>query len=358
MQPSDSPLARDFFDEEWKTATSTVGAVPPDFVPLPVQNLVPGKEVPFEVLLRTRAEGRVGDQFKTCCLPGQRFEPGWLDKFQDAGISRVYFRQQDQTQVFAYLNQHLPVILIDDKLSVKEKADRVADITYFWVNQFFTTTQARVAQHLKQGFEYVDHLLRFIRQDHYHRHWLVDLYRYDQNLYSHSLNTSLLCMAFANYLGWEDRKICELGRGALLHDLGMVRVPASILTKTDRLSEEEWEVVKKHPHQGFVLLKTMSPMSREALLIVLQHHENGDGSGYPEGLKMARIHLLARVMRLIDSFEALVSPRSWRLGNPPIQALWIMRQEWQASGIFDAGLLSEFIKFIAGQEQEGKENRG
>jgi HD-GYP domain-containing protein (c-di-GMP phosphodiesterase class II) len=358
VQQSDPTLARDFFDEEWKTTTSKAGAAPPDFVPLPVQNLVPGREVPFEVLVRTRAEGREGDQFKTCCLPGEKFEPGWLDKFQDAGISRVYFRHQDQPRVFAYLNQHLPVILIDDNLPVREKAERVADITYFWVNQLFTNTQGLVAQHLEQGFEYVDHLLRFIRQDHYQRHWLLDLYRYDQNLYSHSLNTSLLAMAFANYLGWEERKIGEMGRGALLHDLGMIRVPPAILGKRGSLSEEEWEVVKKHPYHGFVLLKTLSPISREALLVVLQHHENGDGSGYPEGLKMGRIHPLARMMRLIDSFEALVSPRNWRPGNPPSQALWIMRQEWQTSGIFDAGLLAEFIKFIAGQEQQEKENRG
>ena len=84
--------------------------------------------------------------------------------------------------------------------------------------------------------------------------------------------------------------------------------------------------------------------------MVLYHHERMDGSGYPDGLKMAKIHPLARVMRLIDSFEALVSPRSWRPGHPPAEALWIMRQDWQESGMFDAGLLAEFIKFIAEEE--------
>jgi HD-GYP domain-containing protein (c-di-GMP phosphodiesterase class II) len=90
-------------------------------------------------------------------------------------------------------------------------------------------------------------------------------------------------------------------------------------------------------------------MSREALLMVLHHHENGDGSGYPEGLKLVSIYPLARVLRLIDSFEALASPRSWRAGHPPAQFLWIMRQDWQRSGMFDVSLLVEFIRFIAGE---------
>jgi len=349
LPQSDSPIVKDFFAEEWKTTTSAVGVASSDYVPLPIQNLIPGQEVPFEVLVRTGASGPAGDQFQTCCLPGQKFEPVWLAKLQEAGINRVYFQQQDQALVFSYLNQGLPLVLNDDSLSVKEKAERVADVTYVWVNQFFTNTQAQVVQQLKQGFEYVDHLLTFIRQDHYHRHWLLDLYRHDQTLYSHCLNTSLLAMAFARYLNWEDRKIRELGRGALLHDIGMTRVPMAIMTKKGKLTEDEREVVEKHPHAGFVMLKTLSLMSRESLLMVLQHHENGDGSGYPDGLKMSKIHLLARVMRLIDSFEALVSPRSWRPGHPPAQALWIMRQDWQRSGMFDAGLLAKLIKFIAGE---------
>ncbi len=351
MQKSGSPPESNLFAADWKTVTSKKKPATQDYVPLPIQNLFPGQVVPFEVLVRITETGQAGDLFQTCCPAGQEFKSDWLAKLQDAGINRVYFHQQDQALVLEYLNQGLPVVLDDDSLSVKEKAERVADVTYFWVNQFFTDTQTQVVQQLKQGFEYVDHLLSFLRQDHSHRYWLLDLYRHDKTLYSHCLNTSLLSMAFARYLGWEDHKIRELGRGSLLHDIGMTKIPTEILAKKGGLTEDEWELVKKHPYSGFVMLKTFSPVSREALLMVLQHHENGDGSGYPEGLKMVRIHPLARVMRLIDSFDALVSPRSWRPGYPPAKALWIMRQDWQQSGMFDVGLLVELIKFIAGEEQ-------
>lgn len=349
MQKSDSSPESNFFTANWKTAICRGKPVSQDYMPLPIQNLIPGQEVPFEVLVRVRGTGKAGDQFKTCCSPGQKFEPVWLAKLRDAGLNRVYFRQRDQALVLKYLNESLPVVLDDDTLSVKEKAARVADVTYFWVNNLFAHTQTKVVQQLKQGFDYVDHLLAFLRQDHSHRHWLLDLYRHDQTLYSHCLNTSLLSMSFASHLGWEDHKIRELGRGSLLHDIGMTKVPAAVLAQKGKLTEDEWELVKKHPYSGFAMLKAYSPVSREALLMVLQHHENGDGSGYPEGLKMSRIHPYARVMRLVDSFDALVSPRSWRLGYPPAKALWIMRQDWQQSGMFDVSLLVELIKFIAGE---------
>lgn len=349
MEESGSFADNDFLEGNWKIATSKATQSPRHYVPLPIQNLVAGQEVTFEVLVRIRAAGQDRDQFKPCCLPGQKIDPAVLAKLRRVGITRVYFRQRDQALVFPYLNHHLPMVLNDDSLVAKEKADRVMDITYFWVNQFFTGTQAQIIGQLSQGFEYVEHLFTFIRQDQTHRLWLLDLFRHTQTLYSHSLNTSLLGMAFAQYLGWDDRKIRALGRGALLHDIGMTKVPVNILNQKGPLTEEDWELVKKHPYTGFTMLKTFSGMSREVLHIVLQHHENGDGSGYPDGLKMANIHPLAQAMRVIDSFEAMVSPRSWRPGYTPAKTLWIMRQDWHLKGIYDPFLLAKLIKFIAGE---------
>jgi HD-GYP domain-containing protein (c-di-GMP phosphodiesterase class II) len=351
INKSAPPADRDLLASNWKTATSKAKAGSEEYVPLPIQNLIPGQEIPFELLLRTRGAGKAQDEFKKICHAGQKFDPLWLEKLSKVGITRIYFHQRDQSLVLQYLNQSLPVFLNDVSLSAKEKADRVADVTSFWVNQFFTDTQAQVIQQLRQGFEYVDHLLTLIRQDQTYRHGLLDLCRHDQNLYSHSLNTSLLAMAFGHFLNWGDQKVRDLGRGAMLHDIGMTRVPKELLNKKGKLTEDEYDLVKKHPYSAYVMLKRISIIKRDSLLMIVQHHENGDGSGYPEGLKMVNIHPLARVMRIIDSFEAMVSPRSWRMGHPPAKALWIMRQDWQRSGMYDSALLAKFIKFIAGGEQ-------
>ena len=144
----------------------------------------------------------------------------------------------------------------------RTKPSGLADVTYLWLNQFFTSTQTPAVPQLQQGFEYVDHLLQCFRQDHYHRHWMLDLCRYDQNLYSHCLSTSLLSMAFARHLGLAGAQNPGTGAGGLLHDIGMTRVPAAVLNKQGKLSDDEYDLVKRHPYSGYVMLKTLSVMKR------------------------------------------------------------------------------------------------
>jgi HD-GYP domain-containing protein (c-di-GMP phosphodiesterase class II) len=346
----DSAEKPTFLAGTWKITATSASRDSGDFIPLPVQNLIAGQQIPFEVFIRTSAAGEDKDQFKSCCPTGQVFEPSWLEKLQEVGVSRIYFHRQDEPKVLNYLTRALPIILADTSMPLKEKADRLLDVTYLWAQQFFGNTETITGPQLKQGFQYMGLLFKSLPQDHYHRSWLLDLCRRDQTLYAHCLNTSLLGMAFAKYLGWGDKKIQEVGRAAMLHDIGMTRVPASILRKNGALSEAEMELVKKHPRDGFLMLKTLAPMSREGLLLVLQHHENGDGSGYPEGLTLTQIHTLAKLMHIIDSFETLISSRS-RPKASPTEALWIMRQDWQQSGIYDAGLLAEFIKFMGADDK-------
>lgn len=355
MKPECVPKSDSLLAGSLKTVLTKAGSASQEYIPLPLNNLAAGQQVPFEVLVKTATPGEDLAQFKTCCQAGQAFQADWLAKLQEAGVNRVYFRQRDQELVWGYLNAQLPAILNDDSIPVQTRAERVADATYIWIHHFYGSLDTHTREQVQQGFKYVDQLHHLINQDHYHRCWVLDLCRYDQTLYSHCLNASLLCMGFGKHLGWTDRKIQELGRGALLHDIGMTRIPAATLNKTGELTEEEWESVKKHPYSGYVMLKTLSVLQRDSLLLVLQHHENGDGSGYPDGLALAKIHPSARLMRIIDSFEAMVSPRTWRSGNPPAKALWTMRQDWQESGKYDAFLLIEFIKFIAGDKVPGNQ---
>jgi HD-GYP domain-containing protein (c-di-GMP phosphodiesterase class II) len=83
------------------------------------------------------------------------------------------------------------------------------------------------------------------------------------------------------------------------------------------------------------------------MVMIFQHHEFGDGSGYLQGLKLPMIHQWARILRIIDSYEAMTSNRSWREKYDPLGALQEMRQEWSNKGIFDTNYLVAFIKFLS-----------
>jgi putative two-component system response regulator len=103
----------------------------------------------------------------------------------------------------------------------------------------------------------------------------------------------------------------DLWRGALLHDIGKMGVPDSILLKPGSLSDSEWEVMRKHPVYAYEMLSPITYLKR-ALEIPYCHHEKWDGSGYPRGLKGEEIPLFARVFSVVDVFDALTSDRPYR----------------------------------------------
>jgi HD-GYP domain-containing protein (c-di-GMP phosphodiesterase class II) len=201
---------------------------------------------------------------------------------------------------------------------------------------------------MQAGFKLIDYLLNMLHQDRDYRQWLPGLRRSGEKLEAHALNTAILGLAFTKYLGWPEEEIIEFAQGALLHDLGMVEVPSILINKKGRLSKSERELIKKHPQEGCLIIKEIAPLGLNPMVMIIQHHEYGDGSGYPQGLKLPAIHHWARILRIIDSYEAMTSNRSWREKFDPVDALKEIRQEWSKKGTFDTNYLVEFIKFLAG----------
>jgi HD-GYP domain-containing protein (c-di-GMP phosphodiesterase class II) len=176
---------------------------------------------------------------------------------------------------------------------------------------------------------------------------LLGIRRQGLRLYTHCLQVSMLGMAFAKYLGWTGDKARDFGLGCMIHDIGIARVPQEILDKPGPLTEEEMAKIRRHPLEGFRMLQKIAQLRWEALQMIRQHHENCDGDGYPEGLRLAAIHPWARVLRIVDSYEAMTAERPWRPAMDPKKALWTMRSDWEKNKLYDANLLRAFFKFLA-----------
>jgi len=117
----------------------------------------------------------------------------------------------------------------------------------------------------------------------------------------------------AEDLGINDEELPLLEIAAMLHDVGKIGIPDSILLKPSRLSDEEFEIMKQHTSIGYNILSTVDhPLFKMASLVALYHHENWDGSGYPKGLKGEDIPLYARIVGLMDVYDALLSDRIYR----------------------------------------------
>jgi putative nucleotidyltransferase with HDIG domain len=137
----------------------------------------------------------------------------------------------------------------------------------------------------------------------------------------HSRRVARLTLALADELGvGDDATLLQLEHGALLHDIGKLDVPASILTKPAPLDDQEWGVMKRHPQVGYDLLRKL-PRFAGAAGLVLAHHEAYDGSGYPNGLQGDQIPIGARILSIADSYDSMTHPHTQRPPMPPALAL-------------------------------------
>lgn len=140
----------------------------------------------------------------------------------------------------------------------------------------------------------------------------------------HSERVSYYSMLMAQRLDLDDQQQTYLHWASILHDIGKIGISEHILNKTGRLTAEEYELVKIHPAKGCNILKPLEPLAG-SLPGIVHHHERYDGSGYPDGLRGEEIPLLARIIAVADTFDALNSNRAYRLAKPHPEALDIVK---------------------------------
>jgi HD-GYP domain-containing protein (c-di-GMP phosphodiesterase class II) len=150
----------------------------------------------------------------------------------------------------------------------------------------------------------------------------VDIEQKDGYTADHCHRIMRLSMMLGEAMGLASTELAELNYGSFLHDIGKIKVPDAILGKPGKLTNEEWIVMRLHPSYGREMLHaTGLPSLRSSAIIVEQHHERIDGTGYPHGLKGKAISLPSAIVAVVDSYDALTTNRVYRPGIPKEEAL-------------------------------------
>lgn len=173
---------------------------------------------------------------------------------------------------------------------------------------------------------------------------MSNMRRFDDVVYVHSLNVAMLAGLLARWLGFSDDDVALAQECGLFHDIGKLTIPHEIISKPGKLTREEFEIIKNHPRAGYEILKNLN-MNEHVLNAALQHHQKCDGTGYPEGFNPKNLDPFAKLITLVDIYDAITSTRSYRDMVCPFKVLRMFEDEGITK--YDPKYYSVFLQHIA-----------
>jgi HD-GYP domain-containing protein (c-di-GMP phosphodiesterase class II) len=247
--------------------------------------------------------------------------------------------------VVAYLNNHL-LVTSTNPGNARQKFSILREHLSFSLHRAFQAPHQGANVGLAK--KSLENLGKFMWQDDFPWKLVWEMLYRDYTLYNHSVNVGVMGMALMAYLKKPGRDGLTMGLAGLFHDLGMICLSEEFVHKADPLNHQEREALKKHPYQGYRLLQNTSQVPLDALRLILEHHENADGTGYPQGLTLSHQHPHTRFLYIIEAYDGLTTFRPYRPAHTPFAALKILQEPRNDQGLVCEPLaLKKFIQFLA-----------
>ncbi len=300
-------------------------------------------ELPFAVYIRL-SDNKFTKIFHQGDIPDRsRFQT-----YAEKGVKELFIHKLERREYIAATERLVKKILATQPLTdeiAKTAVEELTEQTLFEIyeDRIFDEHSVRRAQTIVKA--YVDTLKANPKS----LASFLNLSRNETYPCRHGIATAVFSILLARAADNEnDKTLNVVGLGGLLHDVGMSLIPKDIDDVNRKLTREEWAKVKQHPQLGVGMIQDMKGFPEEVKLIIAQHHERWDGSGYPLGLKGPAIFYPARIVAIADSFSALTTRRGGRALYNPEDALAMLTTE---QGKFDSQLLKVFCGIFSKRSQ-------
>jgi len=292
------------------------------YVPVPLDVFIPGGVPGFALYTRGK-----GNDIILACPAGKAIPEKDLKAWQADGKQVLYVDTAEHRLYHKYAEAAIDSLMLRDDLPARRKAELCYQTTRELVRDAVATSRADTFVGGSRE-RWVNNLVTLICQDEASIDGMLSMLSHDYYTYTHMVNVSVMVTALAYRLGERDAaKLRLLAGGGLLHDVGKLRISPDVLNKTGRLTAQEWEEMKTHPDVGLGFLHGRDDINQVELLMVHQHHEKLDGSGYPMGLLGTEIAAEAQMTAVVDIYDALTCKRPYRPAMPHEKAVAILAEE-------------------------------
>lgn len=310
-----------------------------DFFAAPTLLIFPRTTGDFEVFLKQAG------RYVLYTRGQDGFTEGHRKKLFDNGIEEIYIQSERREAFEDYLEQNLGKVLLDETLPIRVRSQVFYNVSLGIMEGVF---DSKLIKGLPlRNYERIQGLVRnssaFLTKSETLSN-LSRLIEHDYKTFSHCLHVMIYATALLDACGLGDQALHDCGVGAILHDIGKVRIPRSVLNKRARLDQQEWHLIQRHPALGVAICAHL-PISRDAQHCIMFHHEKADGGGYPTGVDGGDIPLMAKAVCIADVYDALTSERPYARAVSPFEALRIMRDEMEGS--FDPELFKKFMAVLS-----------
>ncbi len=321
-----------------------------EYVAITKKAIIENSVTEFDLFVKNRVNGRI--KYILFSRGNEQFTPEIKEELLSKNVQEFYISTDDTDKYLRYQEKNLKHIVEDSNKSSYEISGSLYQVAGNLTQDILNDPTSD--KNIQRTSDWVSNTISHITQNENTFSSLFEVTSHDYQTYTHSINVAVIGLLFGRYISLKPHELNSLGKGLLLHDVGKVSLPPELVHKHENLTEDEFNKIKKHPKAGFDLLKNNRNIDNLALNVVIQHHENFDGTGYPNGMGGNEIHLFGHISRIIDAYDVMTSNRPAATAKEPFITLAALKNEMP--NCFKDELLKEFICFLGPKEQHIKPN--